>query len=895
MPTENEQMIENLVVTTISPDKLSTEEDILKLINGFRSMFPVSDEEGKEVLRRLHARLSIDIDTGISIVEDHRPWLFARKPDIDPYYWDRYQKHLKQTGWSPKVVTMLDRVTDEVLDLMGDPDRTDLWLRRGLVMGDVQSGKTANYIALCCKAADAGYRLIILLTGTLENLRRQTQARLDAGFVGRDSSGLLAKQRTTREVGVGILDRRRMANVFTSTKYDFKIELVNLLGFRLSNMREPVLVVIKKNKRILENLENWLRSYNAGSSGKIDTPLLLIDDEADNASINISPNSDDPTAINKRIRALLHLFTRSTYIGFTATPFANIFIDPESENDMVGDDLFPRHFIYALGAPTNYVGAQSIFNEETRLDCIRKIEDADAVFPQRHKMTLAIESLPESLMDALRSFIVANTIRDLRGEGSTHRSMLVNVSRFTAVQEQVTRLVDQELRDIQRDIRNYSQLPTREACQSSPAIAAIKRVWETEFSKTEFPWPSVQRGLLHAALPVEVRSVNQRSGAASLDYSAYKDSGLRVVAVGGNSLSRGLTLEGLSTSYFLRNSQMYDTLLQMGRWFGYRDGYDDLCRLWLTGEATHWYRYITLATEELRNEIYMMQASGLTPKDFGLKVRAYPDSLIVTARNKMRSTKIIERVVSVSKRLIETTKLHQTLHILRANASAAEDLFKELTLLGIEQTKSPISSNTMWLGVPKDVVSRFIGRFESHPLNFTYQREYLSEYLVNTDERKLQNWDIVLPNGSADEQMFAEIKFKPQKRSIEVRNDTKSIIVSGTKARVGSRGIEKEGVPVEIVRQIDERYHLEGDNVPDWAYRIVRPNPLLLIHIVKPIVNNQDYDTAGIPLIAVGLSFPEFNDNTDARKVLYRINLVEWRNMFQTELDDDMEMLDDNI
>ncbi|MCX5807222.1 MAG: Z1 domain-containing protein [Proteobacteria bacterium] len=893
MPTENEQMIENLVVTTIRPNQLPTEEDILKLVQGFRLMFPISEEEASTVLRKLHTRLSINMDTGTAIVEDHQPWLFARKPEIDPYYWNRYEKYLIQSVWSPRVVNALDRVTDEILDLMGNPIKTESWLRRGLVVGDVQSGKTANYTALCCKAADAGYRLIILLTGTLENLRRQTQERLDAGFVGLDSSGLLSQQRTTREVGVGILNRIRMAGVFTSTKYDFKSELMNQLGFKLSAFAEPVLVVVKKNKRILENLENWLRSYNVGSSGRIDTPMLLIDDEADNASINTSPNSDDPTAINERIRALLHLFTRSTYIGFTATPFANIFIDPDSENDMVGDDLFPKHFIYALEAPTNYIGTQSIFGEETHLDCLREIDDSDIIFPLRHRITLIVESLPGSLMEAVRSFIVSNAIRDLRGEDGTHRSMLVNVSRFTGIQEQVARLLDYELREINREIRNYSQLDIKEACRSE-VIAAIRNTWEKEFSDAGFAWLDVQHSLLQAALPIEVRSVNQRSGAKSLDYSTYREKGLRVVAVGGNSLSRGLTLEGLSISYFLRNSQMYDTLLQMGRWFGYRDGYADLCRIWLPVEAIHWYRYIALATEELRSEIYRMQSLSLTPKDFGLKVRAHPDSLIVTARNKMRSARTIERVISISGQRIETPRLYQSIDMIRANATAAESLFTKLRMDGILLDKSPYGNN-IWRAVNKELICRFLRRFESHPLNLTFQKDDLAQFLENTDEAKLQMWDIVLPNGGETEEIFAGIVYHPQKRRIETRNDSKMILVSGTKARVGSRGIDREGIPQDVVVRIEEEYRQKNQSVPDKAFTPVRSRPLLLVHIVKPVQYDRDYNTGGNPLIALGLSFPEFNDSTDARKVRYRINLVEWRNMFQTELDDDVEMADDNI
>jgi hypothetical protein len=345
-----------------------------------------------------------------------------------------------------------------------------------------------------------------------------------------------------------------------------------------------VLVVVKKNKRILENLEKWLSDFNANKQGTIDTPLLLIDYEADSASVNTNPLGVDPTQINQRIRALLRLFTRSSYLGFTATPFANIFIDPDTEHEMLGDDLFPRDFIYTLDSPTNYVGPTALFGDQPRFDLLRTIEDAYEVFPLRHKSDLHVEVLPETLVDAVFSFLLANAIRDLRGQGPTHRSMLVNVSRFTSVQDQVATLVHETLSAVQQDIRNYSQLPETQALNNS-SLARARDVWDREYSDTEFDWPAVQKSLLNSALPVTVKAINQRTGAASLDYARHKDSGLRVIAIGGNSLSRGLTLEGLSTSYFFRNSQMYDTLLQMGRWFGYRDGHADLCRLWISVRA----------------------------------------------------------------------------------------------------------------------------------------------------------------------------------------------------------------------------------------------------------------------------------------------------------------------
>ncbi len=567
------------------------------------------------------------------------------------------------------MVHTLDQVTDEILDLLGDPADLAFWSRRGLVLGDVQSGKTGTYTALTSKAADAGYRLVILLTGSLENLRRQTQERMDEGFVGLDSSGkLTAKVAQNRQVGVGLLDSRRAAGVFTSRTRDFNRQLLEQLGFRLDAFGEPVLVVMKKNKHILENLENWLRTMNAGADGKIAAPMLMIDDEADSASVNTAAPEQDPSTINRSLRRLLQLFHRSSYVGFTATPFANIFIDPETDNEMLGDDLFPRDFIYTLETPTNYVGPTAVFGDDGSIT--RPILDAE-VYLGGLKSESAVSAIPDSLTEALRSFLLANTIRDLRTEGPTHRSMLVNVSGFTNVQSQVASRLGIQLDEIQREVRLHARLDPTDALRS-PELRALHDTWTAEFDDGNRQWIDVQHALHEAVQPVQVREVNQRTGSASLDYRLHAEHGLRVIAVGGNSLSRGLTLEGLSTSYFFRNSQMYDTLLQMGRWFGYRDGYGDLCRIWLTEEAEGWYTHITRASEELRDELKRMRRLQLTPRDFGLKVRAHPDALIVTARNKMRTAKEIVREVSLSARGLETARLSASPEKIRANREATE-------------------------------------------------------------------------------------------------------------------------------------------------------------------------------------------------------------------------------
>jgi hypothetical protein len=258
MTSENSRLLERTIIVSLPADRAPTEKELGELAARLRGAFPVTDEEFDILLKRLHAKMAIEMDIGVVLVSEHRPWLNARKPMIDPFYWERFQQLLAKKDWPPKVIGTLDRVTDDILDLLGNPAETSPWRRRGLVVGDVQSGKTATYTALTCKAGDAGYRLIILLTGTLENLRRQTQERLDEGFVGLDSSGELTKIRSGRAVGVGLIDPRRAAGVFTSRDRDFSKVLLNALGFRLDSFNIPVLVVVKKNKRILENLELWL-------------------------------------------------------------------------------------------------------------------------------------------------------------------------------------------------------------------------------------------------------------------------------------------------------------------------------------------------------------------------------------------------------------------------------------------------------------------------------------------------------------------------------------------------------------------------------------------------------------------------------------------------------------
>lgn len=917
MVSKAAQRMEDLILLEAadSTERLS-EKEILERATDVRAVLSVSDQEFDEVIKRIHAKLTITLSVGISIAEEHKKWLHSRKSSIDPFYWDRYRRYLfGRLKWSPLVVNTLDRVTDEILELAGDPNSVGGFARKGLIVGEVQSGKTATYTALCCKAADAGYELIILLTGTVESLRRQTQERLDQGFVGRDSFEVLQKSTKIHKnvaVGAGEFDQRKFAVVFTSRSRDFSIQIANQLNLSIANASDPILLVCKKNAKILENLRTWLETFNANDRGRISAPLLLIDDEADNASVNTNKDTEEATRTNSEIRAILKLFDRSCYTGVTATPFANIFIHPETVDEMIGDDLFPKDFIYSLESPTNYLGPRTIFGlsgddgnsdegepVEGRGPFLREVVDMEPCLPLKHKIDAQITELPNSLREAIHSFILATTIRDLRNEGPTHRSMLINVSRFVGVQGLVGSLVHSEVEEIKREMRLYSHLPPDDACDASSSIAALRELWSSDFVVKEFPWASVQAMLNSAVQPILVSVVNQKSGAGSLDYSAAKENGLRVIAVGGNSLSRGLTLEGLSTSYFYRNSQMYDTLLQMGRWFGYRPGYDDLCRIWMTRDAASWYTHIVIATDELRREFRIMRELKQTPREFGLRVRAHPDSLIVTARNKMRTARDFVHYITFSGVGLETPRLRSDSDVNRHNLETTLEFLR--TLPSACRAAGRRNSHPFWRGVPKNEIAAFLGRFWSDPTNFNIQLDAISEFIAATGEPQLKHWDVVIiaPRDSRHQKIdIGRTNVYPVERRIDEIEGGR-LLISGSKQRVGSIDDEAEGLTEDQVERARQAAAAHGKGISGQDYRDVRSHPLLLIYFVCGNAEvtgvNRWVDPEDRPVVAIGLSFPRFSDEAATQKAMYKINQVEWRSRFESDLVPDDDVVEEDV
>src|SRR3954454_1022820 len=677
--TDGLHALEGMVASLLASETVPTPERIRELIALLRNtpMCSGVDEDAAEQLaRRFEERLGVTMTIG-SVVTDreHTPWLDDARLRITPYYWDRYKQLLINKQFPTQVIATLDSVTDRILGLLQNPLIDGPWDRRGMVVGHVQSGKTANYTALICKAADAGDKLIVVVAGIHNNLRNQTQLRIDEGFVGRDSARLFSRK-DERFVGVGKFDQTRRPVTFTNSVRDFNKATASGVGIPLQNLNEPAIFVIKKNPNTLDNLVEWLKEHSSTSgSNTVDAPMLVIDDEADNASINIQHGKTGVSRINGKIRDLLKMFRRSCYVGYTATPFANIFIDPDTDDEMLGADLFPRNFIVSLDPPSNYFGPTRVFLDDPDVP-IRHIDDNDDVLSVTHKKETVVETLPASLWDALRTFIVARAIRLCRGHEKDHCSMLVNASRFTTVQQQIRNAIHHRLRDIQASIRVNGALHAAQAMRD-PEIQALHDIWQREYTEAGFEWSEVLSRLHAAAAPVTVVEVNSRS-AGTLNYADHESTGLSVIAVGGFSLSRGLTLEGLMVSYFLRNSIMYDTLMQMGRWFGYRPDYEDLCRIWMPEEAEGWYAHIAESIEMLREELRSMEAANATPEEFGLKVRSHPDSLIVTARNKMGSGEKLVVSIGLGNSFVETAILRRDPTSLAANRRAAANLVRRL-------------------------------------------------------------------------------------------------------------------------------------------------------------------------------------------------------------------------
>lgn len=858
---------------------------------------------------------------------NHVPWLTAERKQ-DWRYWQRYREW-QESRLSWAAVESMDKSTDSILGLLEDPAREGIWDRRGLVVGHVQSGKTGNYTGLVCKAADAGYKIIIVLAGLHNNLRAQTQMRLDEGFLGYETGPVPG---VSKLIGVGKIDGspsiRPHYVTNRSDKGDFNTRFVQNLG--ISPEERPWLFVVKKNKTVLTRLLAWLRDHVADREDKESgrkmvghLPLLVIDDEADHASVDTgesivgedgTPDPEhEPTAINRLIRKLLHTFARSAYVGYTATPFANIFIHEKGETAEEGPDLFPAAFINNLAAPSSYVGPARVFGlsaesgREGGLPLVRVVEDhctedgRQGWMPAGHKSThCPVDSgphgMPQSLVDAVNAFVLACAARNLRKQQAQHSSMLVHVTRFNnvqqAVRQQVASYVMSMKQRLARNIDTVTLLDELHTLWQQDFVPTSERLGQmADMEACTLPaWPEVRAQLTDVLEAIDVRMIN---GTAK-DVLDYADSpvGLKVIAIGGDKLARGLTLEGLTVSYFLRASKMYDTLMQMGRWFGYRPGYLDLCRLYTTSDLVEWFGHIADASEELREEFDYMCASGGKPIDYGLKVKSHP-VLMVTSRLKMRSAKPL--YLSFSGNVSETVAFFKDPVRLQKNLDAFERFTGGLGPASpiperLRNGKTDSWRGAYWTDVGSDHVVTFLQDYETHPESLKVNSKLLARFIEAMSVKgELTYWTIAVISGSsAASHESGGQKVFLTKRSAGSPSDRYAI---GRLLGPRDEALDLD----EAAWNAALKRTQNGQELPDTpngpSIRWVRgfgaedipacpERGLLIIYLLDPQYSNIDNSSDCPAVVAFGISFPGSNSDTRVEYMVNNVLLESWEQMY---------------
>lgn len=619
-------------------------------------------------------------------------------------FWNRYSKYLfERKHWEKSaIIKSIGNPTDMLLNAIADPNRSIIQEKRAMVVGYVQSGKTANYIGLINKALDAGYKYIIVLAGIHNNLRSQTQSRIDEEVLGYEtSSEARQKQRERAEknrIGVGRLYDAGFVQTLT-----FRDESGDFSKKNSSWDTHPDVPTIIVTKKIKSTLTNLIENIESKQVVKQDEnghfvmpakyPLLLIDDEADQASVNTGYDYDedgniideyDVKTINRLIRNLLNHFECKSYVGYTATPYANIFIpnDLSVASEDLGNDLFPADCIISLPKPYRYIGANEFFgygteDEEPKpMPLVKKIKDEDFVDTKKK----IVGDLPYSLKKAMKCFLISIAIRNCRGEMNKPNTMLIHVARIKNMHKQLERKVSEyffdELQSMIIDGDSETKAEIYDLIRKE--YLPVSKKMRKDFSRYMEDAYDVEADEIYEEI---VRLMNEDKvkinviNGDSKDILCYKDhegEEYNIIAIGGDKFSRGLTLEGLSISYFTRESKYYDTLMQMGRWFGFRPKYADLCRVFITDTIYRWFARIAFATDNLRNQIAYMCDEKAKPSEFGLRVATHPE-LKISSPKKVKSGAMQQ--LDFSATLTVTRDIDVNIEMYESNYNAVNHLF----------------------------------------------------------------------------------------------------------------------------------------------------------------------------------------------------------------------------
>jgi hypothetical protein len=739
--------------------------EYLRLVNTTVDTLRISFEQGldrqvpaemRDAVRELHLQQAghqIQRVRGVSAEGGPRGW-YADWDPAEGFYWPRQRQYLlDQVGRTPDAVTATDDDSNRVLSYLEDPRESgpQAFNVRGLVIGYVQSGKTENFSAVIAKAADLGYQLVIVLSGVHNSLRQQTQRRLERELGLEDVSP-----------GVGRPPAgRRWINQTTADLFgDFD---PGTSDATILQGNEKVIFIVKKWHTVLQKLVKFVEDADVPAR----LPVLVIDDEADQASVNTGGNRQpveelvdaeesgadleqetDPSTTNRLIRSLLSKFQRVSYVAYTATPFANLLIDHEAEDREVYDDLYPRDFILTLSPRPNYVGTARLFGrdaiegnpegDEEGLDVIRMIPGADMpyVTPMGLKVADFVPSIPDSMEEAFRDWLLATGGMLARAGEDKPSAMLIHIHQRTNIQNVLAPQVAGMVQRIRNDWRYDKAGPLRTSMASR---------WDGEFRSVtrridadrDMPFeeiePHIDR-LLKDGVPV--LALNSKSQDV-LDYDV--DPNLKAVLIGGNRLSRGMTIEGLSVSYYVRETPYYDTLLQMARWFGYREWYVDLTRLWTTETLASWFRDLSLREEELRDQVLQAERDRLTPLQVGVRIRSHP-AMVVTAPNKMGAGTVDK--LSFAGEMIQTSRFRlDDLDWLTGNLEATRELIRELGNPLMDGRGDPRWENVNWSSI-----CTFLTDYQSVDSRSTFDSSAAARYIRRQAEEhdELVRWTVAV-------------------------------------------------------------------------------------------------------------------------------------------------------
>lgn len=599
------------------------------------------------------------------------------------------------------------------------------------------------------------------------------------------------------------------------------------------------------------------------------------------------------------------MFPVATYVGYTATPFANVFIRPDDDDDGY-KDLFPSDFIFLLESPSNYFGGWKVFpqGDDPVPSCIKILDVNEPNFlPVNHRRDYQYQELAESLKKSILCFFINNVIRTIRGQQTEHRSMMINISRFNDVQEQVL----EKVRDYCKKIRNTIEQTCSMTQEVFLANEEMKKMYNlyaedpfyrdirSKNSDRTISWDEIQKGLYSEVKDLQIVVINSKDGninkigkdgqKSRFDYDYYEKTGARVIAIGGMVLSRGLTLEGLMISYYSRNAGTYDCLLQMCRWFGYRPDYEDLCRIYLSRENIRRFGSVLEAVDDMKRQFKEMVRKNKKPSNYGLMIRENPyileTRLLVTARNKSRGTTSMPYYLNYGGVYSDTSKLYKDAKKNSENRDAVE---REL-LQHIDFNDKGEAYN-----VPKVFIANCIRKLSIPALNKKFDTEGLAKYIEEHDV--FNSWDVLIETGKSNVLFMG--KYRAVQRSFDVNGrDDKFIRLGGTNNRVMEPGafrtglskIEEDALNVRLEKKKnDPDPKKRSSNLSISDYLAEREKPLFIVYPIQLLVDKNDDDegilseaknvfgegeTESSLLFAFGIGFPK---KESEQRFVYKLN-----------------------